>query len=687
MKTGLKIIAGFLSLVLILIATAALLLTTMVHSSWLKTQISDYAKSTTGRDLIMKGTLHASLWPRLGITVDDVSLSNPEGFSGDTFLHAQHLTIDAELMPLFHRQLIVNRASLRDAIINLQKNSRGNSNWALESASAPSEDNAEKEKAEKEAMQFNIVALSLIRTTINYADAQTNQRFSITDVNLTAKNIKTDKPFPLQGSLNFVTSNKKKTGIKMNTVVVYDEAAEKITLNNLDLRLKATDFPEMTITGNLENNLNKTSISISPMTLKIGDLKMTGDLSGQLLSDKPILTGHLSSNTFNLNKLLSASKSLHMKNKKALTQVQLTSDLQLSAEKIALKNMNASVDGKTVSGDLEYLLSSSPRLVFALSAEELTVENYLPLTGGDSSAKNKQSSATQSNKARGMVLDGTIAVQRLSYAAYRFSSVKTSVRYAAKQLDLQNFSAGVFGGRTGGSIRINWNASTPVFAIEQKMLGVHAQDLLRTIVGSAKLTGLASVNLSIRAVGSSSDNIKRTLSGAATFNVSNGIITGTDIDYRIDQAIAKYAQRTAKLSDRGHTPFSHFSGSAHFNNGTCSSPNLELLTPTARVQSSGSLNMLNDTIDYKLSCRLLQPQKISMAYLGTKINGDLSNYDLPARVGCTLGNPCVNVDLSGVLKILATEGAKAAAKTIIEKQLIKNVDPNVGKVLDQFFKP
>ncbi len=685
MKTAVKVIAGLLSIVLLVIAASAILLSTMVHSHWLKNQISEYAKATTGRDLIINGNLHASFWPRLGITVDDVSLSNPEGFSGKTFLKAHHLTIDAELMPLLHRQLIVNHASLRDAVINLEKNTSGHSNWEFKSsAPAPSQKQSSSENAENAEMKFNIDALSLVRTTINYSDTKAHKDYTFNDVNLTAKGVEIGKPFPIQGQFALVSADNKKTGVKINTVLAYEESVNKITLNNMTLALKPNDYPEINLSGNLRFDMTAASLNVDNLALKMGSLKLTGDLAGKNLLEEPSLNGHLTSNTFNLKKILSSNgASLNLNNKNALSQVQFDSDLQLSADKIRFSNLKANLDGQSLKGSLDYTFSPTAHLVFSLNTNQIKLEDYL--ASGRKSDSTKKSSSDKSSKTSNFVAEGSVNIEHFTYSDYQLSDLKTSLRYASNHLDLQSFSAGIFGGRTNGTLRVDFSSNSPTFTIDQKLSGVRADELLRTLLGSAKLSGNTSGTIALSATGSG-ESIKQSLRGTVSFNVNNGAIIGTDIDYQVDQAIAKYSQRGATLANTGQTKFSHLSGTASISNGITSTPKLELLTPTLRIQSTGTLNLLSNNLDYQLTCRLLKPQKINTEYLGAKINADLSNYDIPAKVGCTLQNPCVGVDLGGVLKILATEGAKAAAKTVIEKKLLKNIDPNVGKVLDQFFQ-
>ncbi len=566
MKAVFKLLVGLMSVMLLLAITAAVLFSTMVNSDLVKNQISQYVKASTGRDLIIKGSLHASFWPRLGINVNDVTLSNPSGFQGDNLLVAHKLTISAELGPLLHRQLAINRASLSDAIINLQKNAQGNTNWDFSSAKQK-KSNSSEETNSQESMQFNIASLSLSHTTINYSDTKTQQHYTLENVNISADNLASNQPFPLHGNFIINNSSKTKTNINLKTTANYDSANGTLNLENSDIHIKPENSSEIAINSNIKANLNSSSIKFLTLNLQMGDLKVQGDLTG---------------------------------------------------------NYN---------------------------------ENNYSFAGN------------------------------IAYDVYRFSHVKTNPKYSQNRLDLSNFSAGIFGGSTNGLMSINFAGSSPAFTIRQKMSGISADQMLRTLTGSSKLNGVASLNIDINASGKSSSAIKQSLTGAITFNISHGAVYGTDIDYKINQAIAKISQENSQTSDRGYTPFTSLSGTASFSQGVCSNPNLEMLTPTLRIQASGNYNLLSNNINYQLTCRLLQPHPINTEISGTKINADLSNYDIPTKVGCTLQSPCVSVDLGGLLKILAIEGTKAVAKTAIKQQLLKHVDENLGNAINKLLEP
>ncbi len=693
MKIALKFLAGFAALLLLLIASIALLLMTVVNSDWLKTQISDYAKASTGRDLIIKGSLHASFWPRLGIRVDDVRLSNPPGFGDESFFSAHHLIIVAEILPLLHHELSVKRSTLSDAVINLQKNRQGQNNWtfvaqhAVEQKAPTSAENTPAESnANSHNVQFNIGAFTLSNTTINYVNAQNNQSHSLKNVNMTTTHPQLNTPFPIKGDFTYLNHKKNSTQINLDTLVNYNTKTSKISFENLDLRVKPTDMPELTVKGNAETDFSTLSVTISPLTLEVEDLILKGNLAGKNLGKSPELTGQVSSNTFNLRKILAANgKPLNLKNKNALTQVQLTSEIAITAQKITLHKLSGTIDGQAINGEFNYILSPNPRMKFTLQTNHLSVEDYIPSVDAADKKSTSTSLPNKNSSGSALVLEGNINAKKLSYDAYSLDNVKTTLQYSAEKLSLNNFSAGVFTGTTAGNIQVDFSGHSPTFAIHQKVSRVRTEEILRTLLGSAKMSGIANLAINVNASGSSSAAIKESLSGTVSFSVNNGVISGTDIDYKIDQAIAKYTTRAAMLSDRGQTPFTQLTGTSKFSSGTVANPNLELVTASVRVKASGTTNLMDNNINYELTCRLLKPQKINADYLGVKINTDLSNYDIPAKVGCTLQSPCVGVEMVGTMKLLAQEAAKTAAKTVVKKELLKHVDENVGKVIDQLF--
>ena len=96
-----KLIKWLLWLVLFLVVVAigaAVFLVTKVDPNEFKPQISQQVESLTGRKLNLKGDLEWRFYPWVGVTLNDFSLSNREGFAPDNMLEAAQ--VDVQLKPI-----------------------------------------------------------------------------------------------------------------------------------------------------------------------------------------------------------------------------------------------------------------------------------------------------------------------------------------------------------------------------------------------------------------------------------------------------------------------------------------------------------------------------------------------------------------------------------------------------------
>src|SRR5207302_1659124 len=82
-----------------------------------------------GRGVHIAGSLHASLYPEIGLTAGDVSIDNVPGGEAKEFAHIGTLAVGAKLIPLLSHEIDITRLALEDPAIHLEVDSRGNPNW------------------------------------------------------------------------------------------------------------------------------------------------------------------------------------------------------------------------------------------------------------------------------------------------------------------------------------------------------------------------------------------------------------------------------------------------------------------------------------------------------------------------------------------------------------------------------
>lgn len=93
-----------------------------------KTRIEQQVEDATGRALKI-GEIQASLFPWVGLRLDDVHLANRPGFSERDFLSVRRLHVKLALLPLLHREVEIKQFSIDAPKLYLERNAQGQGNW------------------------------------------------------------------------------------------------------------------------------------------------------------------------------------------------------------------------------------------------------------------------------------------------------------------------------------------------------------------------------------------------------------------------------------------------------------------------------------------------------------------------------------------------------------------------------
>lgn len=93
--------------------------------------IAKVVKSTTGRELAIDGDVSFRIFPAPKLLVERVSLSNAEWGARSKLMSVDRVIAEVSLVPLFSRTISIKRVVLIRPVLNLERNSRGESNWNL----------------------------------------------------------------------------------------------------------------------------------------------------------------------------------------------------------------------------------------------------------------------------------------------------------------------------------------------------------------------------------------------------------------------------------------------------------------------------------------------------------------------------------------------------------------------------
>jgi len=114
----------FLSLLIVALLAAPF----FINVNDYKSIIVNKVEQATGRDVSI-GDLHASLFPWVGVRMDDVRLANRPGFSDENFLRVKSLDVRLAMLPLLNRRVEIRRFVMDGPKLLLERDADGTGNW------------------------------------------------------------------------------------------------------------------------------------------------------------------------------------------------------------------------------------------------------------------------------------------------------------------------------------------------------------------------------------------------------------------------------------------------------------------------------------------------------------------------------------------------------------------------------
>jgi AsmA protein len=110
-------------------------------------------------------------------------------------------------------------------------------------------------------------------------------------------------------------------------------------------------------------------------------------------------------------------------------------------------------------------------------------------------------------------------------------------------------------------------------------------------------------------------------------------------------------QAPAARSGEARTPFDAMKVSATVKDGVINSDDLNISNPVMKITGAGGVNLVAQTLDYRLKAKVHEAPPAD----ATQDLGDLRGATIPLRIGGTLSEPRITVDVEDVIKEKAKE--------------------------------
>ncbi len=200
----------------------------------------------------------------------------------------------------------------------------------------------------------------------------------------------------------------------------------------------------------------------------------------------------------------------------------------------------------------------------------------------------------------------------------------------------------LYDGAGSGTLTLNGRGSVPQVEAAFKIAGVAAQPLLRDAAGFERLSGKSAISFAVSGSGRSQREIIGTLGGKGDIKFTNGAIKGVNLAQLMRTVFTAPATgwQTGGSQD---TDFSEMGGTFTISKGILTNNDLKLLSPLIRVAGSGTVDLPNQSVNYRVEPKLA-------ATLEGQGGGEAKGIEVPVIVEGPWANPRFRPDLASMLK-------------------------------------
>jgi AsmA protein len=548
-------------------------------------------EEATGRELTLGDDIQMTFWPALGFSVNDASLSNPEGFPSDeAFLAANRIVFAVKVMPLLRGAIEVKELIFEGAEVRLRAEEDGGANnWTF-----PTENNSEEETT-LEDLRLDDVRMS--DSMISFQGAE-GEPLVLQDVDASLAFKSLDLPAQLQAA--------------------FDYRNQRVNLDStIGLPRAVLEQGE------------------TPFSAAVRSDPLQANFEGLFNSATGALTGGMDASGSSLRALM-AWMGTPMAAGGGFGPFNVEGQMVHEGQQTVLTDATLRLDDINANGSLALITQESGRLRVngALSSANVDLNNYLaaPAQAGQDGVEVDTAWSTAPLDLSGLrALDADLQLNlgALRFQRMSFTDVALALRVANGAADARLTRISMYDG--GGTARLiaDGSGSTPRIAFEIDAQNIQAETLLRDAIGFDKIVGRGRLRASLVGTGASQAALMRNLNGSASFNFNDGQWKGVNL-----AQIARTVQSAltgAAAGEGSSTDFAELSSTFTVSNGVMATDNLRLLNPFVRLEGRGLVDIGAQTMDMRITPRAVnnaqgQGGDLSVAGLGVpfRISGPWS---------------------------------------------------------------
>lgn len=693
MKSILRLFAIVVGAVLLIIGGLAAYLALMFDINDYRDHLTAEVRKQTGRDLSIDGRIGLSVFPWLGVEMEDVTLGEAPGWGDEPFAVVRKLEARARFLPLLSGQVDVDRVRVEGLAVRVVKDENGRFNWSdlMEgSEGGTSRDSGPGERRPRQAgtpaAVLALGGLDVVDSSLQWLDRQQGVAHSLTGIELSVDAVRVGEPFEFALGFDARSDAPAMDGrVELAGRVTVQPERQHVAVAGLVMKLDASgvdvpgDRQSVSVRSNLAFDGGAGKLTLSQLVLELAGLKGAGQLEVSGLGDAPRVDGPLAFEAFSPRTVMQALGQAvpATRDPAVLSRASLSMRVDGSAERVMLRELDLRLDDSRLTGELGLLDVSRGALGFDLALDTLDLDRYLPPDTPKAAASPGAAAGAVGrdepslNALRELDLDGKLSIAQLTASGLRVSDVRLTARAQGGQLRLSPVNARLYGGSYSGNISLDARRATPRLNLDETLSGLQIAGLLADLTGEeARLTGQGDVRMRLQADGLSDAALRQSLAGTVNLRFADGALKGVNVAQFLREASARLrGQPVPPESGPNQTDFTDLSATLNIASGIVRNDDFVLRSPLLRVGGAGTANLVNEQLDYLVRASLVG----SLEGQGGAERDALRGVTVPIRVSGSFDAPRYALDVETLIRENLSERARERVQEKVEERVLERV--------------
>ena len=603
------------------------------------------ASAALGRKVTLDGPFHLRAWPPLAITASDIKIANADWGAASELVQIKELQLDVDALAYWTSHMVkIDHLLVQQPQIHLEVGADGRRNWQFGDGASTGQATAEASEP-KPLPGFVLNDIKIEDGLLGYDDKSSGQSRRVEQMALTIGQSAADQPVEIAGGATM-------------------------------------EGKRATIAGSVANAAAAAAGGSSPATVAVTLPGGTAAFDGTMNTAGPAVQGRTKIDLMAPRELLAWLGQQPALPEQALQSLAVDTQLDLTADRVKLDQLQLQLDQIKGSGHIAATLGKPPAVEGEVAFSRLDLNPYLPATPAPASAPagqpaepNERWSETPIDLPLPLPVDLNL---RLNAAGVTVREAATGPLALRVEADRQRAAVmldrlDTTGGQLTGSAEAR-PGDPPNYVVAVHGEGIGVANLLRTLGRPPRFDGTAALGLDLTAKGNNQLQLVQSSNGKGSLVVRDGAIIGVNIAGILRQVMTLGLSSAAGEQQR--TDFAEAGGSFTIANGILHNDDLALRAPILRLDGVGTVDLIQRTLDYRITPQLAATLEGQGAGGEPKLRAGL-----PFIVQGPLLAPSIRFDLNGTLTSAVSSPAdvgKLAAELARNPQALQTLRDEFG---------